>query len=165
MLDEATSALDKVNEQAVQDAIDNYRKTNGSITIVVIAHRLSTIKDADKIVVIKAGELIEMGKHDEILSKYPSGTYANFVEKQKSAEFNTKDANTTKWQKETSEVDPEEAKMKELCDANDKTEQERLEKIKEECEKEGEFSKLMIFNKPACLIYVGCLTALITGSL
>ena len=57
MLDEATSALDKVNEKAVQDAIDRYRKTNGNITIIVIAHRLSTIKDADKIVVIKNGVL------------------------------------------------------------------------------------------------------------
>ena len=63
MLDEATSALDKVNEKAVQDAIDRYRKTNGNITIIVIAHRLSTIKDADKIVVIKYGVLEEMGNH------------------------------------------------------------------------------------------------------
>lgn len=63
MLDEATSALDKVNEKAVQDAIDRYRKTNGNITIIVIAHRLSTIKDADKIVVIKNGVLEEMGNH------------------------------------------------------------------------------------------------------
>jgi ABC-type bacteriocin/lantibiotic exporter with double-glycine peptidase domain len=39
-LDEATSALDKVNEKAVQDAIDRYRKTHGNITIIVIAHRL-----------------------------------------------------------------------------------------------------------------------------
>ena len=63
MLDEATSALDKVNEKAVQDAIDRYRKTNGNITIIVIAHRLSTIKDADKIVGIKNGVLEEMGNH------------------------------------------------------------------------------------------------------
>ncbi len=63
MLDEATSALDKVNEKAVQDAIDNYRKTNGNITIIVIAHRLSTIVDADKIVVLKNGVLVEIGNH------------------------------------------------------------------------------------------------------
>jgi ABC-type multidrug transport system fused ATPase/permease subunit len=63
LLDEATSALDKVNEKAVQDAIDNYRKTNGNITIIVIAHRLSTIVDADKIVVLKNGVLVEIGNH------------------------------------------------------------------------------------------------------
>jgi len=68
LLDEATSALDKINERAVQDAIDNFRKTRGNITIIVIAHRLSTIQDADKIVVVRAGELIEMGKHEEILA-------------------------------------------------------------------------------------------------
>ena len=63
LLDEATSALDKVNERLVQQAIDNYRKSTGDISIIVIAHRLSTIKDADKIVVLKNGELTEMGKH------------------------------------------------------------------------------------------------------
>ena len=55
--------MDKVNEKAVQDAIDNYRKTNGNITIIVIAHRLSTIVDADKIVVLKNGVLVEIGNH------------------------------------------------------------------------------------------------------
>lgn len=63
LLDEATSALDKKNELAVQEAIDNYRKSTGNITIVVIAHRLSTIIDADKIVVLKNGVLVEMGNH------------------------------------------------------------------------------------------------------
>jgi len=86
LLDEATSALDKVNEKAVQEAIDRYRKTTGNITIIVIAHRLSTIRDADKIVVIKNGELTEMGNHEELLANYPNGTYASFVEKQKSSE-------------------------------------------------------------------------------
>jgi len=55
--------LDKVNERAVQDAIDRYRASRGDITIIVIAHRLSTIKDADKIVVIVDGSLTEMGNH------------------------------------------------------------------------------------------------------
>jgi ABC-type multidrug transport system fused ATPase/permease subunit len=86
LLDEATSALDKVNEKAVQEAIDNYRKTTGNITIIVIAHRLSTIKDADKIVVIKAGKLIEEGNHNYIMENFPAGTYAGFVAKQQSAE-------------------------------------------------------------------------------
>ena len=63
MLDEATSALDKVNEAAVQAAIDQYRKEIDGVTVIVIAHRLSTIKDADKILVIKDGVLIEQGNH------------------------------------------------------------------------------------------------------
>jgi len=64
LFDEATSALDKMNEQAVQQAIDSYRKSMGQITLVVIAHRLSTIKDADKILVMKDGSLVEQGTHD-----------------------------------------------------------------------------------------------------
>lgn len=64
LLDEATSALDKKNEVLVQNAIDNYRKSIGDITTIVIAHRLSTIRDADKIVVLKNGKLIEMGNHE-----------------------------------------------------------------------------------------------------
>lgn len=86
LLDEATSALDKVNEKLVQDAIDRYRSTQGNITIIVIAHRLSTIKDADKIVVLVNGSLTEMGNHDTLIRNYPNGTYADFVEKQKSSE-------------------------------------------------------------------------------
>jgi ATP-binding cassette subfamily B (MDR/TAP) protein 1 len=86
LLDEATSALDKVNEKAVQDAIDNYRRTQGDITIIIIAHRLSTIKNADKIVVLKGGELTEMGTHQQLLDQYPDGTYSSFCKKQESAE-------------------------------------------------------------------------------
>jgi ABC-type multidrug transport system fused ATPase/permease subunit len=88
LLDEATSALDKMNEQAIQAAIDNYKNKIGNITTIVIAHRLSTIRDADKIVVLKDGELIEMGNHDELLAQYPEGTYASFCAKQQTAEEN-----------------------------------------------------------------------------
>jgi ABC-type multidrug transport system fused ATPase/permease subunit len=80
-LDEATSALDKRNEKLVQDAIDNYRRTIGNITIIVIAHRLSTIRDADKILVLKNGTLIEEGNHEELLKNHPDGTYAGFLDK------------------------------------------------------------------------------------
>lgn len=86
LLDEATSALDKINEKAVQQAIEGYRKLNGNITIIVIAHRLSTIRDADKICVLKDGVLTEMGTHETLLQNYPGGTYAGFVEKQANAE-------------------------------------------------------------------------------
>jgi ATP-binding cassette subfamily B protein len=47
----------------------------------VIAHRLSTIKDADKIVVVKDGSLIEMGTHEQLLEQYPDGTYVSFCKK------------------------------------------------------------------------------------
>jgi ABC-type multidrug transport system fused ATPase/permease subunit len=58
-LDEATSALDKKNEKEVQAAIDHIRQDLGSITTIVIAHRLSTIRNADNIIVMQKGKIIE----------------------------------------------------------------------------------------------------------
>jgi ABC-type multidrug transport system fused ATPase/permease subunit len=86
LLDEATSALDKMNERAVQEAIDRFRKEVGNVTIITIAHRLSTIRDADQILVIKDGKLTEKGNHETLLQDYPKGIYAGFCEKQAAAE-------------------------------------------------------------------------------
>lgn len=66
ILDEATSALDTESERLVQDALDNLMKNRTSI---VIAHRLSTIKNADMICVMQRGEIVEMGRHDELLAQ------------------------------------------------------------------------------------------------
>ena len=65
ILDEATSALDNKSEAIVQRAIENLMQDK---TVFVIAHRLSTIQNADKIVVINQGEIVEMGSHDELLN-------------------------------------------------------------------------------------------------
>jgi len=70
ILDEATSALDTESEKLVQDALENLMKNR---TSVVIAHRLSTIKNADEIVVMSQGEIIEQGSHAELIAK--KGTY------------------------------------------------------------------------------------------
>ena len=64
ILDEATSALDTVSEYLVQQALDNLMEGR---TTIIIAHRLSTIKNADTIVVLKAGKIEEMGTHDELM--------------------------------------------------------------------------------------------------
>lgn len=64
ILDEATSALDNKAEAVVQKAIDNLMKDR---TVLVIAHRLSTVRNADKIVVVNNGEIVEQGTHDELL--------------------------------------------------------------------------------------------------
>ncbi|MEA3317980.1 MAG: ABC transporter ATP-binding protein, partial [Bacteroidota bacterium] len=66
ILDEATSALDTESEKLVQDAIVNLMKDRTSI---VIAHRLSTVKDADEICVLQNGEIVERGKHPELIEK------------------------------------------------------------------------------------------------
>ncbi len=66
ILDEATSALDNKSEAIVQQAIDNLMQDR---TVFVIAHRLSTIKNADQIVVINEGQIVEQGTHNELLDK------------------------------------------------------------------------------------------------
>ena len=74
ILDEATSALDSESERLVQEALEKLMEGRTSI---VIAHRLSTIRNADQILVIQHGEIIERGKHDELISK--KGTYSELV--------------------------------------------------------------------------------------
>ncbi len=77
ILDEATSALDTESERLVQDALEKMMKNRTSI---VIAHRLSTIQNADNIVVLSKGKIVEQGKHQELLEK--KGVYYSLVEMQ-----------------------------------------------------------------------------------
>ena len=77
ILDEATSALDTESEQLVQVALEKMMKNRTSL---VIAHRLSTIQNADNIVVMKKGEIVEQGKHDELLER--KGEYYKLVSMQ-----------------------------------------------------------------------------------
>jgi len=77
VLDEATSSLDTESERLVQQAIDKLMQDR---TVLVIAHRLSTIRNADKIVVLDAGQIVQVGSHDTLLEQ--GGIYAELYQLQ-----------------------------------------------------------------------------------
>jgi ATP-binding cassette subfamily B protein len=77
LLDEATSALDAESEQAVQRGLD---QAMAGRTVLVIAHRLSTVQEADSIVVLEHGQIVDQGNHDQLISR--PGRYRDLCERQ-----------------------------------------------------------------------------------
>lgn len=85
LLDEATSALDNDSEKRVQQALETIMKDR---TTIVIAHRLSTVVSADKIIVMEAGNIVEEGRHADLIS-IENGIYARFYQLQSAPENET----------------------------------------------------------------------------
>ncbi|WP_431299275.1 ABCB family ABC transporter ATP-binding protein/permease [Tabrizicola sp. BL-A-41-H6] len=81
ILDEATSALDTQTERSIQDSL---REMGEGRSVITIAHRLSTIADADQIIVLEAGRIVEQGRHEELLAR--KGRYSAMWERQSSEE-------------------------------------------------------------------------------
>jgi ATP-binding cassette subfamily B protein len=77
--DEATNALDANNEKIIMNNLNEFFKGR---TVVVVAHRLSTVKNADQIVVLEKGEIVEIGTHDELTAKSKRGAYFELVRNQ-----------------------------------------------------------------------------------
>jgi len=91
ILDEATSSLDSKSEKAIQSALDSIAENR---TTLVIAHRLSTVVDADQILVLEHGQIVERGTHSELLAKL--GIYAHLWSLQQAQEENLEDTSPTK---------------------------------------------------------------------
>ena len=77
LFDEATSALDAENEKIIHDNLQSFFKGR---TVIIVAHRLSTVKNADQIIVLKKGQIVEQGNHKELVSK--KGEYYNLIKNQ-----------------------------------------------------------------------------------
>jgi len=83
ILDEATSHLDAVNETAIRKELETLKANR---TTIIIAHRLSTVRDADKIVVMEEGRIVETGRHEGLLKK--GGLYARLISRQLASTHN-----------------------------------------------------------------------------
>lgn len=91
-MDEATSALDAESEHLVQKAIDDMIErgkqqdlNGGKMTVVIVAHRLSTVRSADCIFVIREGQVVEQGTHEELLQDN-QGAYTSLIRRQMEAQ-------------------------------------------------------------------------------
>ncbi|CAD5220372.1 unnamed protein product [Bursaphelenchus okinawaensis] len=177
LLDESTSALDAESESKVQEALD---KASKGRTTLIIAHRLSTVKNADRIVAMERGRIVESGSHDELMER--KGVYYNLVNAQV-FEDTVNDNNGNKKEEEDvvsstsrnsspvrhlarnsipESVEPQSGQKKK---PDAKTELKRLEKeLKEENAKPKDFVSILKYARPEWLMLIfGVLVCIIEG--
>lgn len=138
VLDEATSSLDSASERRIQDAIE---KVSAGRTVVSIAHRLATVKNADKIVVMRNGKVIEQGGHLDLMTK--DGDYAALVRLQNMGS-ETSSVSTAKASsgKETNHSEPDMEKVSRALTVEDETPcEEKAIEVEENAEKNAKSSE------------------------
>ncbi|TIC10417.1 P-loop containing nucleoside triphosphate hydrolase protein, partial [Wallemia mellicola] len=169
LLDEATAALDSASESIVQKALDKAAKNR---TTIAIAHRLSTIKNANQIIVMGGGEILEVGDHNSLTAN-PDGAYSTFVAAQSLAQAKDEEAaqvNSDVVEK-NDDLHEDVIPLNRVKSGRSVTSQ-ILEKSNEEkVEKEHHYSmfevirRLVKMNRPGWSAYTsGSIAALVTGS-
>lgn len=172
LLDEATSALDRRNEREIQETLDSFAESR---TTIVIAHRLTTVMNADKIFVVKQGQVVESGRHEELLGL--KGVYANLVSHQLTGEPLREDKERDPNDIEArlnlmtgaGDTDAEEAIVGEKKQKKQLSEEEKRAEVKEKGRITAESKKMM--NKYLTkdgnwlLLVVGCVGGLSNGVL
>ncbi|TIB64876.1 P-loop containing nucleoside triphosphate hydrolase protein, partial [Wallemia mellicola] len=169
LLDEATAALDSASESIVQKALDKAAKNR---TTIAIAHRLSTIKNANQIIVMGGGEILEVGDHNSLTAN-PDGAYSTFVAAQSLAQAKDEEAA----QVNSDVVEKNDDFHEDLIPLNrvksgrSVTSQILEKRNEEKVEKEHHYSmfevirRLVKMNRPGWSAYTsGSIAALVTGS-
>ncbi|KAJ3619098.1 hypothetical protein MTP99_005885 [Tenebrio molitor] len=155
LLDEATSALDTTSEAEVQAALD---AISGECTTIIVAHRLSTIRNADRIVVVSEGKVVEEGDHAQLMAE--RGAYHSLVVSQGINE--TEEVFTEN--KEVLNGVNNVAKVSETA-MIETTSEEKLDKDVQETTGGSSIISILKVNSPEWFyISVGCITSVITGS-
>jgi len=154
ILDEATSALDNTSERVVQDALDELMKQHKRTTLV-IAHRLSTVRNADKIVVLGNGGVLEQGSHDELL-KIPNGHYCALVQAAERSQENGNEASLKDLIDEDDEISERFGSSSSAARRASKSQHENpaavavKSEIKENIEEEGDDSEEVVATSKGC---------------
>ncbi|CAA94202.2 P-GlycoProtein related [Caenorhabditis elegans] len=161
LLDEATSALDNESEFIVQEAL---QKASIGRTTIVVAHRLSTIRNANKIIVMEKGEIVEVGDHKQLIAM--NGVYNNLVQTQlMSTNYEKMNENEERVTRQSSHSDfPSNEISHQKIDQEDDYVKKLIAEIKEEGAKKSNICEIIKYCRSEyCILFIAVLGSAIQG--